>query len=138
MCQKKQRGKKGFSLIETMVSMVVLVTLVIGGSAALQRSGGTILQQQKQRDALAVATTAIENMLRGSGFDPAALDQLAMDNGGSFSFPPNTISVDGTAYSVTTTVDSTYDAGDVYLYIRVKVSAGSIIDPVTLCFKVLK
>ena len=62
----KTKRTAGFSLVETMVSVVVLAVLALGGAATLYHTGGNIQQQQNQREAVIAVTQAMEAVWRSA------------------------------------------------------------------------
>ena len=58
----KTKHKSGFSLIEIMVSVIILVVLALGGAAVMYRTGGDIQRQQNKREALVVANRVLEGL----------------------------------------------------------------------------
>jgi len=121
MSRKKHKSREGVTLIETMVAMLVLVVLVIGGSATLSHSGSMVVTRENQRAALAAATTVMEENIKGIGV--AGLVEDAIEING---------------YSLETTVES---PGDGYVYVRVLASAAEgapTIDPFSLCYRELE
>ena len=56
----KLNRKSGFSLVEVMVSIIILLVLALGGAAILAQTGGTIQRQQNKREATVAANTALE------------------------------------------------------------------------------
>ena len=57
----KTKNKSGFSLIEIMVAVILLVTLALGGAAVMYQTGGSIQRQQNKREALVAANFAMES-----------------------------------------------------------------------------
>ena len=57
----KNRKKSGFSLVENMISCLVLATLSLGGSAAIFQTTSGINEQQVMRAAVEIANHKLEN-----------------------------------------------------------------------------
>ncbi|HEY5621014.1 MAG TPA: type II secretion system protein, partial [Pontiella sp.] len=57
----KNRKKSGFSLVENMISCLVLATLSLGGSAAIFQTTSGITEQQVMRAAVEIANYKLEN-----------------------------------------------------------------------------
>ena len=58
----KNKNKTGFSLVEIMVSVLVLVVLALGGAAVMYQTGGGIQRQQNKREALVAANSIMEGV----------------------------------------------------------------------------
>lgn len=56
----KTTYKYGFSLIEIMVSILILVVLAMGGAAVTYHAGGGIQRQQNKREAIVAANSILE------------------------------------------------------------------------------
>lgn len=56
----KKQNKSGFSLIEVMVSILILLVLIIGGAAVLYQTGGTIQVEGNKRAVLERVRTEFE------------------------------------------------------------------------------
>lgn len=54
------KSKSAFTLLETMVAVIVLVALVIGGSAVLSQTGRAIAIQGHKRTAVEIASGILE------------------------------------------------------------------------------
>ncbi|MDF7808434.1 prepilin-type N-terminal cleavage/methylation domain-containing protein [Pontiellaceae bacterium B12219] len=54
--------RSGFSLIETMVALLLLSIIAVGGAALMQRTGMTVAQQNNKRAALAAAERRLEQL----------------------------------------------------------------------------
>lgn len=55
-----KKHTSGFSLVEVMVSVLVLVVLLIGGASVMYQTGGSIQRQQNKREALIAANNVLE------------------------------------------------------------------------------
>ncbi|MDZ8119285.1 type IV pilus modification PilV family protein [Pontiella agarivorans] len=58
----KSRTRRGFSLIEIMVAVLILGVLAIGGAALMQRTGITVTEQKHKRIALETANRRLEQL----------------------------------------------------------------------------
>jgi len=86
--------KAGFSLVEIMVSILILVVLALGGSAVLYQTGGDIQVVGNKRVALELAKIEMEGLLaanydtlraRAVAADPEILSRTEIHNGVSIS-----------------------------------------------------
>lgn len=59
---KQKCRKRGFTLVEIMISILVLTVLVVGGAAALYHTGGGIQRQQNKREAIVAANSELEKL----------------------------------------------------------------------------
>ena len=57
----KKKNKSGFSLIEVMVAILVLVVLVIGSAAVVSQTGGGLQAQAHSRDAMELVNEIMES-----------------------------------------------------------------------------
>ena len=110
----KNKCKSGFSLVEIMVSILVLVFLVVGGAAVLHQTGGIIQRTQNKREAIVAANYAMETFWNPN------YDSLADIQGQQFS---TNATVNGK--SMTMTVDILTEQTDVdghnYIDLRIDV-----------------
>jgi len=58
----KSKKSEGFSLVEVMVSIVLLLVLVLAGAAVMSQTGGGIQRQQNKREAIIAANTVMESV----------------------------------------------------------------------------
>ena len=58
----KTKHKSGFSLIEIMVAVIILVVLALGGAAVMYQTGGGIQRQQNKREAIVAANRVLESL----------------------------------------------------------------------------
>ena len=56
--------REGFTLVEILVSVLVLAVLAIGGAAIILRSRADIVEQQYKRAAIEVANARMEELMR--------------------------------------------------------------------------
>ncbi|HEY5653688.1 MAG TPA: type II secretion system protein, partial [Pontiella sp.] len=104
----------GFSLIEVMVSILILGVLVIGSSMASYQIGGNIQRQQNKREAIVQANAILERDYWNKTF--SELDGSVGVSG--------TIDVNGRSMNYTTqlvSVDEDYDGINDYVEIRVDI-----------------
>jgi prepilin-type N-terminal cleavage/methylation domain-containing protein len=79
----RNKNKSGFSLIEIMVSMLLLGVLVLGGSKVLSATGGDIQTYGNKRVALELARTELEGLMSADYFtlrDAAVADNPQTDS----------------------------------------------------------
>lgn len=130
---KNIKGKSGFSLIEVMVSMLVLTILILGGSATFGSAGGIVRHHSARRVAVLAGIQIMEFYL----FDPSqgidALESAASSNGGTNQYS-EVIAESGVNYTVTTDVNNLTDAGKNYVQVRTTV-AGGLVDPFSLTYR---
>ena len=121
-------NKNGFTLLEVMVAVVVLATLVLGGSATMSYARTQIERQRMQREAMVVASSVMDAMIYGN-----SVEQL--DEWGIAGTDSNTnISLNGVAYSANSTFTSLSDGlGGKYVHVLVTVSSRAI-EPVEMGF----
>lgn len=62
------KGKKGFSLVEVMIAVLLLTIMALGGAAFMQRAGSTVTIQKSKRAAIIAASRRLEQ-LRTEPFD---------------------------------------------------------------------
>ncbi len=109
----KTKHKSGFSLIEIMVSVIVLVVLALGGAAVMYQTGGGIQRQQNKREAIVTANRVLE-----------ALWNTTYASLGASPATPETVMVNGNTMPVVVTVSSeqTNADGDKYHDIQISIS----------------
>ena len=109
----KTKHKSGFSLVEIMVSILILTVLALGGSAVLYHTGGNIQRQQNKREAIVAANHVLE-----------ALWNMTYANLGSNPTKPATVSVNGNTMPVVVTIltGQTNVDGDKYHGIQISIS----------------
>ena len=60
MQEMKEKNKNGFSLIEVMVAVLLLVVMVVAGAYAMSQAGGGIQRRQNMREAVISANSVLE------------------------------------------------------------------------------
>lgn len=80
---QQRSGQEGFSYIDTMIALVILMIGILGYMAAL--SAGVIMTrgQQTQLTARHIAATTLESIMSAKETDPLRLGWLAVGNVGS-------------------------------------------------------
>ena len=110
----KTKHKSGFSLVEIMVAILVLVVLALGGGAVMYQTGGDIQQQQNKREAIVAANLVLENLWNTTYADL-----------GSSPSTPISVTVNGITMTVSPVpilADQTDASGDKYHQIQVSVN----------------
>ena len=109
----KTKHKSGFSLIEIMVSVIILVVLALGGAAVMYRTGGDIQRQQNKREALVVANRVLEGLWNTTYADLGASPLI-----------PAIVAVNGNAMPVSVVISSEQINvdGDSYRDIQISIS----------------
>ncbi len=112
----KTNRKSGFSLIEIMVSVLILVVLALGGAAVMYQTGGNIQRQQNKREAIVAANQVLETIWN-----------TTYTNIGSDPTTPATVSVNENTMPISVTISSenTNADGDKYYDIQI-ILMGSI------------
>ena len=98
----RNRNKSGFSLVEVMVAVLLLVVLSLGGAAVMYQTGGGIQRVQNKREAIIAANVIMERLWNQSYAD---LQSIA-DSSDS-----DTVTVNG--LTMTVTVDVGVESADV-------------------------
>lgn len=72
---------QGFTFVEIIVSIVLLVVLALGGAAVMFQTGGSIQRQQNKREALVAANAVMEYFWNQAydAEDPAVIDIVARE-----------------------------------------------------------
>ena len=83
----KNKNKSGFTLVEVLISALIIAILVIGGSAALYQTGSSVVIAGKKRVALAIANQRLElakynyyYLIAPDEYDVSGTYYLAADN----------------------------------------------------------
>ena len=74
MKQKQTQNNGGFTLIEVMVSILLLVVIIAGASASMYQTGAAIQRQQNKREAIFEVNTFLERLLNTTYAELVALD----------------------------------------------------------------
>lgn len=101
MKQGQRQNKQGFTLIEVMVSALILAVVLIGAAHLMMQTSITVKQQQLKREAIISAGTVMES------FWGMAYDDLEDLDGSTRNL---SIYVTGVALDVDVTVDAVTDA----------------------------
>ena len=125
MTRKTQKAKSGFTLVEVLISALIIAILVIGGSAALYHTGSSILVTGNKRIALEIANQRLE-LAKANPYTDIAPDYYDGSNANKYLKPSKTdpdilvvtlsaaydnIILDGVTYKMRTKVIR-YHAGD--------------------------
>lgn len=121
--------KKGYTLIEVLLSILVIGALALGGVSSLQHVGRSVQKQQQSRTAVTVASSVLEYNIYEVGLESLKAQTEAAGGMLSVSAYNKTLD-DGMVFSIAE--EYTYDS-DSKLWLRVSVS-GQSSDPVTLCY----
>lgn len=125
----KNSKKNGFSLIEIMVAIVVLIVLVLGAASLTYQLGGGIQRQQNKREAVVVANHVAE------AFWNMSYDTLKTDYAGTAD--KRTVTVNGVSRRVTVTVgdEQTDSWGDSYMEFTVDLDHRSSTDDIVFTIR---
>ncbi len=129
----KNRNKTGFTLIETLVSTLLLGILVLGATASLSHTGTIIQRQEIERTALMAATYVMEFYIYDASQGIENLEAQAASNGGSIQFSSPVVE-DGYTFTASTKVENTTAAGISFVRVRVTLT-GAGIDPIMLTYE---
>lgn len=129
----RQHYKDGFSLIETMISMLTLSILILGGTATLNNAGGFIQGQGSQRNALIIATEVMESYIVDSSQGVDVLEADAASNGGTNQYA-QVVTRDGVNYTATVGVQNLTSGGENFVEVRTRVISPQV-EPVVLLYR---
>ena len=76
----KKKSKSGFSLIEVLMAVLIIVVLAIGGSAVLSQTGSSVIIQGHKRVALEIANQRLELARSNYYYDIVQLVEYDEDN----------------------------------------------------------
>lgn len=123
----KNKNKSGFSLIEVMVAVLLLMVMAIGSAAVMYQTGGGVQRQQNKREAIVAANTVLESYWNTTYSDlkAAAVNSPISDS----------VLVNGLTMPSSVTISSGQDGGTGESYVEIKVSitymAGETVDVIS-------
>jgi prepilin-type N-terminal cleavage/methylation domain-containing protein len=115
--QVKKNQKSGFTLIEVLLSALIIAVLVIGGSAALYHTGSSVILQGNKRIALEVANQRLE-LARANSYLAIAPGEYDEDD--KYFLKPDKTDSDILVVTVSAT-DEDITVGDLSYKLRTKV-----------------
>lgn len=129
----RRHHRDGFTLIETLVSTLLLGILVLGATASLSHSGTIVQRQEIERSARLAANYVMEFYIYDDTMGTENLEAQAASNGGTIQFS-NPVVEDGYTFTATIDVENKTAGGIYFVHVRVRLT-GPEIDPITLTYE---